>query len=276
MVDWMVRPPGDRPIGPVPTDWVVRSLQSGQLAPSAHGCREGTQEWRLLAEFSEFAAYAYDDAATHVTNPPWAETEARAAHAPYPTGLGLPPPPARSPSLVGQRAYGDVDDEAETRIAPPPSEAADFPVDDETMTRVATGPLPRSINAPRGAVLPTLPMPATYEQPSSPGQAPSPRAAAGAAGPPSNAPADVMPPTVPFINTGSFPPPEYPSVPRQAPEAPPAHWQGGPPPPPMQYQPQHYYAPDPAGDQGLKKLVGLIVFLAVALAIVLILLLIRR
>jgi hypothetical protein len=280
MVDWMVRPPGDGPMGPVPTDWVVRALQSGQLAPTAQGCREGTQEWRLLAEFSEFAPYAFDGEATHVTNPPWAEAGAHSARAPQAPGPGLPPAQAPAPLAIGQRAYGEVDDEAETRIAPPPSEAADFPVDDETMTRVATGPVPRSIRERRGGVLPTLPMPASSNLP--PGlELPTPRPAAGAALPPPLDRADAPPPTLPFINAGSFPTPDGHSAAVQSPIAGPhAHapqqWPGSLPPQQMQYPPQQYYAPDPAGDHGLKKLVGLIVFLAVALAIVLILLLIRR
>lgn len=282
MADWMVRPPGDKPIGPVPTDWVVRALQGGQLLPSALACRGGTQEWRRLSELPEFAGFGFDDAATHVTNPPWVAPSSAASRPAYPQGLGLPAPGPR-PLAAGQLAYGEVDDEAETRIAPPPSEAADFPVDDETMTRVAGGNRPVEAPAPRAGVLPTLPMPATPDFSATRADPPRQRPAAGA---PAAAAArsrdDAIPPTVPFIHAGSFPPPGAAQVPLQQ-AAPPTHgyppqpWPGAPPPPyGPPYPPPAHYPPDPSGDQGLKKLVGLIVFLAVALAIVLILLLIRR
>ena len=283
MADWMVRPPGDKPIGPVPTDWVVRALQGGQLLPSALACRGGTQEWRRLSELPEFAGYGFDDAATHVTNPPWVAPSSAASRPAYPQGLGLPAPGPR-PLAAGQLAYGEVDDEAETRIAPPPSEAADFPVDDETMTRVAGGNRPVEAPAPRAGVLPTLPMPATPDFSATRADPPRQRPAAGA---PAAAVArsrdDAIPPTVPFIHAGSFPPPGATQPPLQQGAHPPTHgyppqpWPGAPPPPyGAPYPPPAHYPPDPSGDQGLKKLVGLIVFLAVALAIVLILLLIRR
>lgn len=280
MADWMVRPPGDKPIGPVPTEWVRGALQAGRLLPSALGCPSGTREWRPLSEFPEFAGHGFDDAATHVTQPPWAEPAAGPARPAYPRGLGLPAAGPR-PMAVGQLAYGEVDDEAETRIAPPPSEAADFPVDDETMTRVAGGNRPPEAPAPRGGVLPTLPMPATPDFSATRADPPKPRPAAGA--PAALRPYDdAVPPTMPYINAGSFPPAGPAQLPTQPPASPgygypPQPWSGhAPPPPGHTYPPPTHYPADASGDQGLKKLVGLIVFLAVALAIVLILLVIRR
>jgi hypothetical protein len=282
MADWMVRPPGDKPIGPVPTDWVVRALQGGQLLPSALACLGGTQEWRRLSELPEFAGYGFDDAATHVTNPPWLAPSSATARPAYPQGLGLPAPGPR-PLAAGQLAYGEVDDEAETRIAPPPSEAADFPVDDETMTRVAGGNRAAEAPAPRAGVLPTLPMPSTPDFSATRADPPRQRPAAGAPAAAARSHDDVIPPTMPFIHAGSFPPPGAALPPLRQAAPPPTHgyppqpWPGPPPPPyGAPYPPPTHYPPDPTGDPGLRKLVGLIVFLGVALAIVLILLLIRR
>lgn len=301
MADWLVRQPGSEPIGPVSTELVVRGLQAGRVVPSAMACRMGTQDWRLLREFPEFAGVVFDDAATNVTDSPWFADHPPARPPPpaRPAALsrlglaapptlgsrGIAPPPSTRPLVAGQRSYDEVDDDAETRIAAPPSEAAEFPVDDETMTRVAGAPQPPAPT--RGGVLPTLPMP-SREIPdfqATRADVPMPRPAAGAPAPPSGPSHDVLPPTQPFIQAGSFPPPPGAAFPPQQPgaaqaygySAPPAPFvQSGPPPPHGQYPPPQPYPPETGGDQGLKALVGLIVFLAVALAIVLILLVIRR
>lgn len=301
MADWLVRQPGSEPIGPVSTELVVRGLQAGRVAPSALVCRLGTQEWRLLTEFPEFAGFVFDDAETNVTDSPWF------AHAPpsgprpapppppmRPQGLGLPaapptlgsrglePAPATRPLMAGQHAYDEVDDDAETRVAAPPSEAADFPVDDETMTKVAAGNVRPEPQRERGGVLPTLPMPAVPDFQATRADVPKPRPAAGAPAPASRPRAeDALPPTVPFVQAGAFPPPPGASHPGTPPSPygypPPPQYHPGPvaPPPWGQYPPPPH-PESSGGDQGLKALVGLIVFLAVALAIVLILLLIRR
>jgi len=294
MADWLVRQPGSEPVGPVSTELVIRGIQAGRVAPSALLCRVGENDWRLPKEFSEFAGFVFDDAETNVSDSPWfAEQSLPRPAAPRPPQLsslglpppapptlgsrGAPPPPPSRPLVAGQRSYDEIDDEAETRIAAPPSEAHEFPVDDETMTRVAGSP-PRVEPPPaRGGVLPTLPMPEVPDfQAATRADGPRPRPAAGAPAEPPRAHDDVLPPTQPFIQAGSFPPPLAPAPPPQ-PFAPPPHY--GPanvPPPYGQYPPPQQYGADPGGDQGLKALVGLIVFLAVALAIVLILLVIRR
>jgi hypothetical protein len=191
-------------------------------------------------------------------------------------------------------SYDEVDDEAATRVASPLVD--DFTetrqenmVDDQTMTHVAhrqpgvPEPVPptRQDGATPGQnVLPTLPMPVVAEQ----RPVPAPRPAAGAPVP------DVLPPTQSYgpdprgpvsqVPLGSFP-----MAPGVAPQFPPQHSQQ-PPPQPYYVPPEHgpsggyppnYLPPADDGDvHGLKALLALIVFLAVALAIVVILLFIRR
>lgn len=300
MADWLVRQPGSEPVGPVSTELVVRGIQAGRVVPNALLCRVGTGVWRTLTEFPEFAGFVFDDAQTQQSDSPWFEEQSRAApprlpppRSPQPSGLGLPAPaipptlasrgqgalPARQPLVAGQRGYGEVDDEAETRVAAPPSEAREF-VDEETMTRVATGNRRAEPEPRRGGVLPTLPMPEVPDFQATRADVPRPRPAAGAPAPASRPREDVLPPTVPFIQAGSFPPPEAPAFP-----PPQDHYGYSAPPPVYGPPPEHYghlaprqqpYPPPTGGDQGLKALVGLIVFLAVALAIVLLLLFIRK
>lgn len=205
----------------------------------------------------------------------------------------MAPGPQSSTLVAGQNLYDEADDDAATRVATPHDELAappDFQVDDETMTRVARAPAgsPGDAGQMGPKVLPTMPMSRVVERE----PIPSPRPAAGMP-PVIAAPAqhDVLPPTQPFrpevhvapqhALPGSFPPvggapPVHPHF--QAPY-------GTVPPglvPPQQpgfYPPQYPQPPLPppaAPDQGLRALVALIVFLAVALAIVVLLLVIRR
>lgn len=318
MTDWLVRQSGSEPIGPVSTDLVIRGLQAGRVEATAVVCRVGTGDWRLVSEFAEFAQFVFDDAETNVTDSPWFDHNGPPSRAPAtqalgapPTrqsagvtaprqGLGLPAPPqavaARSapmppsrPSrglVAGQRGYDEVDDDAETRVAQPPSEMMPTPppyaVDDETMTRVAAGNRPAP--APqRAGVLPTVPMPEVPDFQATRADMPQPRPAAGQRDPRN----DAMPPTQPFIQVGNFPNPTGPGLPPVMPPhdpnaqygygaAPPQFGSGSYPPYTRDYPPQQPPYPADSSEQGLKALVGLIVFLAVALAIVLILLLIRH
>jgi hypothetical protein len=205
--------------------------------------------------------------------------------APSPSSLTRPSPDV----YAGQRAYDEADDDAATRVASPLGEGpppTDFAVDDETMTRVAAKPA--AAPAPRVAgVLPTLPMVAASERMSR--ALPSPRPAAGAPPPASERRNEPMPPTQSYapdvevhpsmrIPAGELPPvaplqPPHQSVTPFYSELP---QQPYPPYDPRSLPPGYAPPPAPAGDQGLKALVALIVFLAVALAIVVILLIVRH
>lgn len=210
-------------------------------------------------------------------------------HAPPPP---RPPPPAAPAAL----AYGDVDDEAMTRVAGAPSEAgsAAYEFDDETMTRVAA---PRAPSEPIGArakkpgLLKTVPM-APDELPPIPAvrpaageparRPPTPRPAAGL--PASESSIQVRPDLLP----GPAAPPAFPPAPAgfgAAPAAPPAAYPtaGYPPAGPEAYgqPPPTYGAPGPprpraSGDGGVKALIALIALLFLALMVVLILLVLRR
>jgi hypothetical protein len=212
-----------------------------------------------------------------------------------PTRVAPPPPPSRAPislprssAPVAALPYDESDDAA-TRVASPMSEVSprSYAFDDETMTRVATGRSSAAPAAPRAGpgVLPTLPMRELEDMQEKLRPVTAPRPAAGAPPPPSGPRLD--PDDEPSIQVnpalqvpaGSFPrtplTEEYQAVeptvadrpPYPAPLPPTQGFQQYPPPPPS-------YTNEP--DQGLRALVALIVFLAVALAIVLVLLFIRR
>lgn len=220
-----------------------------------------------------------------------------ASRAPVPPGPSRPPVTAplhsapRQPAAPASAAYDESDDAA-TRVASPLSEVSprSYAFDDETMTRVATG---RASAAPaqrsQGGVLPTLPMDQLKDLEAAMRPIISPRPAAGAPPVPSSPrPSLQDEPSIQVapglqVPAGSFPavkPTEdfQAVVPTVAdvglqqsqrgyrPEALPPT-QGF-----QQYPPSYQQEPD----QGLRALVALIVFLALALACVLVLLFIRR
>jgi hypothetical protein len=224
--------------------------------------------------------------------PPSRAPVARPAPSRVPITAPLQSSPVRPPPAPAAAAYDESDDAA-TRVASPLSEVSprSYAFDDETMTRVAHARSSAAPAQPRtGGVLPTLPMEKLKELENL-RVATAPRPAAGAPPPPSgpkpsmsDEPSIQVAPGLQVPN-GSFPPVQrtedfqavVPTVsdaalqqhqPRDAypPQSrPPA--QGYP-----QYPPSYQQEPD----QGLRALVALIVFLALALACVLVLLFIRR
>ena len=236
----------------------------------------------------------------------------RSRPAPPPARTGPPrraAPPPRAPTLqsasstplAGQHGYDAADDDAETRVADSSQflpRAPEFQVDDETMTHVATNPSDAPVLAP-SAVRPTLPMPAplepTLDRPIS-----SPRPAAGAP-PATSLPgqelgeglastrvygpvAALNPSQAPGFGgpaASGFPAPQgaFPVPPGAQPPAAQGYFQGYYPQNPQGMPPYPHSPPQvspPEHDQGLRALVALILFLAVALAVVLILLFVRR
>lgn len=228
----------------------------------------------------------------------------RAPVAPPPSRAPVPPGPSRPPvtaplhsaprqqAAPAAAAYDESDDAA-TRVASPMSEVSprSYAFDDETMTRVATG---RSSAAPaqrsQGGVLPTLPMDQLKELEAAMRPITAPRPAAGAPATPSSPRPSI--PDEPSIQVapglevpdGSFPPvqrtedfravvptiadPLQQHYPRD--QYPPRSL------PPTQGFSQYPHSGPQEPDQGLRALVALIVFLAVALACVLVLLFVRR
>jgi hypothetical protein len=215
--------------------------------------------------------------------PPSQRSAPSPAARPRPPTLGAGP--QSSTLLAGQNSYDDVDDNAATRVAGSPFddfvETRQEQVDDETMTRVARPhlsspglpPTRQQADPAKKNVLPTMPM--SVVAPQAQPEPPKP---------------DVLPPTQSFgpnphlppviAPLGSFPPvsgsPGTPAVPSAEPRYEQPSGGYSPPQEPPPY-PTHYGPPPPADDvQGLKALFALIVFLAVALAIVILLLVIRR
>jgi hypothetical protein len=199
----------------------------------------------------------------------------------------------RQPVAPADAAYDESDDAA-TRVASPLSEVSprSYAFDDETMTRVATG---RASAAPaqrsQGGVLPTLPMDQLKELESAMRPITSPRPAAGAPPAPSS-PRPSLPdePSIQVapglqVPDGSFPPVKRTEdfnvvVPTVADPPLQQHYPHEQYPPrsvpPTQGFQQYPHSQSHEPDQGLRALVALIVFLAVALACVLVLLFIRR
>jgi len=181
--------------------------------------------------------------------------------------------------VAGQNRYDDVDDDAATRVAGSPfddlAESGQEIVDDETMTRVARPhlsspglpPTRQQADPAKKNVLPTMPMSVVAPQPQPEPPRPDTLPPTQSFGPNPHLPPVVAP-------LGSSPPLSGAPGAEPRPEPPPGGYY--PPPEPPQY-PSHYGPPPPADDvQGLKALFALIVFLAVALAIVILLLVIRR
>ena len=323
MAEWLVRQGGGDAIGPVSTELVIRGIEAGKVAITAEVCRVGTHDWMPLEFVEEFAHVAVDEeAATRVTDSPWfldggplpsaprrppppppRSSPGRpppppvrsAPRAPAPPPPAPPAPPRVAPPAPAARAYGEVDDEAMTRVATSPRDASGaraYEFDDETMTRVAA---PRNAPEPIGAgpkkpgLLKTAPMypgdfpeiepvrPAAGE-PSRP-RPPTPRPAAGMPAGESSievradllpGPGPAPPPAFPPPPAGFGPAPE----PQPQPMAMPALQQYGAPPQQAYGRPP---APPPArGDGGVKALIALIVLLFLALMAVLVLLVVRR
>jgi hypothetical protein len=232
--------------------------------------------------------------------PPARSASGRMGPPPPPSRAPLaPPPPSRAsvspvrpPPAPALGAYDESDDAA-TRVASPMSEVSprSYAFDDETMTRVAHA---RSSSAPAqrstGGILPTLPMDQLKELE---GIRPvtAPRPAAGAP-PPASAPRPSLPdePSIQVAPGLQVPDGSFPSVQRTEDfqavvptVADPALQQHQPrnlyPPhalPPTQGYPQYPPSQQQEPDQGLRALVALIVFLALALACVLVLLFVRK
>jgi hypothetical protein len=232
--------------------------------------------------------------------PPPPAPAARPHPPPAPAARPHPAParPADARLAPGARAYGDVDDEARTRVASSPDQnIGPDEFDDETMTRVAAPKTASGViggRPKRAGLLKTAPMQEVVPiRPAAGAPPPVMRPAAGAemdsaiqlradleprpgmpAPPPGYRPLaggfQAPPPHMQGPVGPSAPSPFGPTFPAGV--APPAAYQQ---PPPMYPYPQQQPA-EPAGDGGVKALIALIVVLFVALMVVLILLVLRR
>ncbi len=72
MSDWWVsRGTGD-PVGPVPTDVLIRGIQSGRVPEDALVCRVGDRQWARLSEVDELWEVLHpENSTTNVINRPW-------------------------------------------------------------------------------------------------------------------------------------------------------------------------------------------------------------
>lgn len=184
---WLVRHGRNKPVGPLSTRMMVDGIAKGTVPVDSEATRVGTDEWRPLHAYKEFAeALPFDDAVTRVSDAPWF-LAGKQPHAPDPVPIAptvalvplpaapvakaqaLAPAPAHAPPPIPARAKEPAPANAQKEAAHAQEHHAGFDDDDEE-TRVAP------IRSDRAGARPAAGMPA----PRPAAGVPAPKRASGA------------------------------------------------------------------------------------------------